>query len=190
MAHRQPAIWTVGHSNRAQDDFLELLRAAGIEHLADVRRYPGSRRWPQYNRQDMQQWLDDAGIGYTHLPGLGGRRGTPAPDSPNTGWRVDGFAAYADYLNTVNFEHGLNALTTIAAAVPTAIMCAEAVPWRCHRRIIADALIVRGWTVFDVLAADRIQPHRLPSFARVDNGELTYPPQPEPPGHGLFDQAT
>lgn len=168
-------IWTVGHSNRAPDAFLDLLEGTGIEQIADARRFPGSRRQPHFGADALRASLAGRGIGYVHLPALGGRRGTPAEDSPNTGWRVASFAAYADYMATEAFREGLERLEEIAAERRTAMMCSEAVPWRCHRRLIADALLVRGWEGLDVIGPGRVQPHALTDFACVLDGALTYP---------------
>jgi uncharacterized protein (DUF488 family) len=175
-------IWTVGHSNREPEAFLDLLEEAGIEQLADIRRFPGSRRQPHFSGDALRDALGARGIAYEHLPDLGGRRGTPAPDSPNTGWRVASFGAYADHMATGAFERGLARLEAIAAERRTAMMCSEAVPWRCHRRLVADALVVRGWEVLDVMAPGRATPHALTDFACVHDGALTYPgPEPGAP---------
>ncbi len=168
-------IWTVGHSNREPEAFLDLLEGAGIEQIADVRRFPGSRRQPHFSQDALREALAGRGIGYTHFPGLGGRRGKPADDSPNTAWRVASFAAYADYMATDAFAEGLAALETLAAERRTAMMCSEAVPWRCHRRLIADALIVRGWDVLDLITPGRVEPHALTDFACVSGQQITYP---------------
>jgi uncharacterized protein (DUF488 family) len=171
-------IWTVGHSNHPMETFLGLLEGASIRLVADVRRFPGSRRHPQFGRETLERHMGEAGIEYCHLEGLGGRRSARAPDSPNTGWRVESFNAYADYMDTLTFRSALAELERLAASRPTAIMCAEALPWRCHRRLIADALIVRGWAVRDVIAAGKVEPHRLTDFARVVDGRLSYPGAP------------
>ena len=168
-------IWTVGHSNREPEAFLDLLAGAGIEQIADVRRFPGSRRQPHFAGDALAEALAGRGIGYAHLPALGGRRGSPDEGSPNTGWRVASFAAYADYMATEAFREGLERLEEIAARRRTAMMCSEAVPWRCHRRLVADALVVRGWEVLDVMAPGRTAPHALTGFARLCDGALTYP---------------
>ncbi|MDT0631570.1 DUF488 domain-containing protein [Rubrivirga sp. S365] len=170
-------IWTVGHSNRDLEDFLDLLEGAGIERIADVRRFPGSRRQPHFGGDALREALDGRGIAYVHVPALGGRRGKPTEGSPNTGWRVASFGAYADYMAEDAFEKGLAELEAAALERRTAMMCSEAVPWRCHRRLVADALLVRGWEVLDVMAPGRVSPHALTSFARVCDGALTYPPE-------------
>jgi|SRR5579885_3046898 uncharacterized protein (DUF488 family) len=171
-------IWTLGHSNHPMETFLALLEASSIRLVADVRRFPGSRRHPQFGREAFERHLGEAGIGYRHLPGLGGRRSARAPDSPNTGWRVEAFNAFADFMETGEFQAALAELQRLASAQRTAIVCAEALPWRCHRRLIADALIVRGWTVWDIMGAGKVEPHRLTDFARVVDGRLTYPDAP------------
>jgi uncharacterized protein (DUF488 family) len=158
------------------------LTAAGIQAVADVRRFPGSRLHPQFGSAALADALQSAGIAYQHFPALGGRRGKPAPSSPNTGWRIEAFQAYADYLATPNFAAGLEGLILLAESRRTAMMCSEAVPWRCHRRLIADALLVRSWTVLDILGPNQIKPHLLTPFARVRGLQLTYP------GENLFPE--
>jgi uncharacterized protein (DUF488 family) len=168
-------IWTVGHSNREADALLDLLRAEQIELLADVRRFPGSKRQPQFRQESLQHELAAAGIGYQHFVDLGGRRSARLPDSPNTAWRVESFNAYADHMQTPEFQAALDELIAAARQQRTAIMCSEAVPWRCHRRLIADALLARGWAVLDILGPGRIQKHALTDFARIQDGQVTYP---------------
>lgn len=148
---------------------------AQIRVVADVRAFPSSRRHPQFNRGALEQWLPEAGIDYLHLPELGGRR-DPAPNSPNAGWRERGFRAYADYMASDSFRDALQRLETLARAHPTAVMCAEALWWRCHRRLISDAMVVRGWDVRH-LGSGRPVEHELTPFAEVgEDGALTYPP--------------
>ena len=168
-------IWTIGHSSRELGEFVDLLREREIELLADVRRFPGSRRHPHFNEDALRAALADYAIYYRHFPALGGRRGKPTADSPNTGWRVDSFAAYADYMATAAFREALEQLEDEAAERRSAVMCAEAVPWRCHRRLIADALIVRGWEVIDIMGPGKAAPGRLTEFARLEDGTLIYP---------------
>ncbi len=170
-----PELLTVGHSNRELPDFLELLRAHKIELLADVRTVPRSRHNPQFNRETLPASLAAAGIGYTHLPGLGGLR-KPRSDSRNTGWRNLSFRGYADYMQTPEFHQNLNALIRLAGEHRTAIMCAEAVPWRCHRSLIADALTAGGVEVYHILSPTKADRHKLTKFARVEDGGVTYPP--------------
>lgn len=167
-------ILTIGHSTRPLEEFIALLKAHGVEHLVDVRTMPRSRRNPQFNIDRLPTSLQAVGIGHTHLPGLGGLR-QPRPDSPNVGWRNESFRGFADYMQTSEFEANLEALIDLASAERIAVMCAEAVPWRCHRSLIADALTVRGFQVEHILSATRRQPHTLTPFARVDGTQLTYP---------------
>jgi uncharacterized protein (DUF488 family) len=171
-------VWTIGHSTRDLASFLALLQEPKIELLADVRRFPGSRRYPHFNGEALTATLGELGIAYRHFGALGGRRSTRTPGSPNAGWRVEAFNAYADYMGTDEFESALDALIAAASAQRTVIMCSEAVPWRCHRRLIADALTVRGWSVLDILAPHKIEPHRLTDFARVEGTRITYPGEP------------
>jgi uncharacterized protein (DUF488 family) len=171
-------IWTVGHSNHGIDTFLGLLGGALIRQVADVRRFPGSRRHPQFQQDALDDSLSVAGIAYHHFEGLGGRRSARAPGSPNTGWRVEAFNAYADHMSTSEFNDALAELEHLAGERATAIMCAEALPWQCHRRLIADALVVRRWSVWDLLAGGKVNRHRLTEFARVVDGLLIYPATP------------
>ncbi len=172
-------ILTVGHSTRTQDAFIDLLRVHDISGIADVRRFPGSRRHPHFAREVLAGWLPDAGIQYRHLAALGGRR-RPAPDSPNDGWEHPAFRAYADYMADPEFMAGLEELLAFSATGRVAIMCAEAHWWRCHRRLIADALVVRGHDVRPVMGAGSPLVHALPPFARVDGTSVSYPgPAPE-----------
>jgi len=171
-------VWTVGHSTRDLESFLELLFASSIQLLVDIRRFPGSRRFPHFNAEALSLELGRVGIGYHHLEALGGRRSRREPDSPNTAWRTPAFNAFADYMNTPEFEAGLTDLTTRALTARTVIMCSEAVPWRCHRRLIADALIVRGWTVWDILTPTKVDRHQLTDFALVSGQRITYPSDP------------
>jgi uncharacterized protein (DUF488 family) len=146
--------------------------------LADVRTIPRSRANPQYDQARLARALEAAGIGYAHLPHLGGLR-KPRPDSPNAGWRNTSYRGYADHMATPEFEEGLCELRALARAGPVAVMCAEAVPWRCHRSLIADALLARGVTVEHIVGRGRTQPHRLTPFARVEGRAVTYPAAPE-----------
>lgn len=167
-------LYTVGHSNRSIDEFLRLLDAHGIRQVVDVRTAAGSRRHPQFMREALAATLKGRGIGYTHLPALGGFR-KPRPDSINTAWRNESFHGYADYMQTPEFEAALAELLDLASQAPTAVMCAEAVPWRCHRSLIADALAVRGVNVGHIVSPTRCNPHVLTSFARVEGNRVTYP---------------
>ncbi|WP_447601511.1 DUF488 domain-containing protein [Nitrospira sp. Nam80] len=214
-------IWTIGHSTRSIEEFIDLLKEPGIRSLVDVRRFPASRRYPHFNGTLLAQSLKDAGIQYHHMPALGGRR--PARrDSPNIGWRNAGFRGYADYMETDEFWEALEELMASAETRPSTIlptrpgrtetrpstisptcpgrtemrpstisptrpgrtemrpspmviMCAEAVPWRCHRNLIADALVTRGWRVLHIISANRTDTHTLTSFATVSGDKLLYP---------------
>ncbi len=167
-------IYTIGHSTRPLAQFLELLEAFAVCSLVDVRSVPRSRHNPQFNRDALETACGGAGIEYAHLKELGGLR-HPRKDSPNTGWRNASFRGYADYMQTPAFKEGLERLEEIASRHSTAIMCAEAVPWRCHRSLVADALAVRGWAVEHILGAGKCSPHQLTSFLVVSDGELSYP---------------
>jgi uncharacterized protein (DUF488 family) len=176
-------IWTIGHSTRELESLVNLLSQESIRLIVDVRRFPASRRHPQFNAEALAASLAPFDIAYRHLGDLGGRRSGRAAASPNTGWRVQAFNAFADYMATLEFENALAALVTLAEGERTALMCAEALPWQCHRRLIADALIVRGWTVRDIIGAGKVETHRLTEFARVHDGRLTYPADPLFPGN-------
>jgi uncharacterized protein (DUF488 family) len=167
-------IWTIGHSTRSIDDFISLLEENRIKLLADVRSGPGSKRYPQFNKEALSKSLADAGILYEHVPELGGRR-KPKPDSRNTAWCNASFRGYADYMETEEFHKGVERLLDVAAGTgPTAIMCAEAVWWRCHRSLISDYLKARGIEVVHILDANKTEPHPFTSAARIVNGELNY----------------
>jgi uncharacterized protein (DUF488 family) len=168
-------VLTVGHSNRPLEEFVRLLRAHGATLIVDVRKMPGSRRNPQFGRDTLPQALRQAGIGYVHMPGLGGLR-RRRPDSPNTGWENASFQGYADYMLMPEFQQSLEELLGRAGGERAALMCAEAVPWRCHRSLIADALVARGVAVEHILGAPRTQPHVLTPWARVQGTRIIYPP--------------
>jgi uncharacterized protein (DUF488 family) len=167
-------MYTIGHSTRRIDELVALLQAHGVKQLVDIRKIPRSRRHPQFNRETLPGSLAPAGIAYVHMAGLGGLR-RPRADSPNTGWRNAGFRGYADYMQTPEFTENLAALLAHARAAPTAIMCAEAVPWRCHRSLVSDALTVRGVDVYHILGPAPANRHNLTSFARIDGERITYP---------------
>lgn len=167
-------LFTIGHSTRSLEEFVAILKAHGICVLADVRTVPRSRHVPQFNTETLGSDLSRTGIEYVHLPLLGGLRKTK-PDSTNLAWRNASFRGYADYMQTPAFHEGLDELVRIAATKPTAIMCAEAVPWRCHRSLIADALIARGWQVIDLMSERSAKPHKLTEFAQVEGTRVTYP---------------
>jgi uncharacterized protein (DUF488 family) len=165
---------TIGHSNRPIEEFLRMLEAHGVELLVDVRTIPKSRHNPQFNRETLPLSLARAGIAYRHIQGLGGMR-MPRTDSINTAWQNDRFRGYADYMQTAEFAANLVALEQLAADRKVAIMCAESVPWRCHRSLIADALTARGIPVSHIMSPEKASPHKLTDFAHVDHGQVTYP---------------
>ena len=167
-------IWTIGHSTRKIEVFISLLEQNGIKLLADVRSLPGSKRYPQFNKETFAESLNAHGIRYEHFPELGGRRKSK-PDSRNTAWRNISFRGYADYMETEEFRKGVERLLDLAReAGPVAIMCAEAVWWRCHRSLISDYLKARGTEVMHILDATKIEPHPYTSAARIVNGRLSY----------------
>jgi uncharacterized protein (DUF488 family) len=171
-----PELYTVGHSTHAIEAFLALLEGAGVEAIADVRRYPGSRRNPQFAAAALRASLAEAGRDYHELgEELGGRR-RPAKGSPNGGWRVEQFRGYADHMASAVFADGLERLERIAAARPTAVMCAEGDWHRCHRRMVADAMLVRGWHVAHLRPGGELEAHELTGFAVVAGERITYPP--------------
>ena len=167
-------LWTIGHSTRSIDDFIGLLLRHGIQLLADVQTIPFSRSKPQFNQGALAQSLWEDGLQYRHMPALGGRR-KHRPDSVNLGWRNQGFRGYADYMQTQEFCDALENLVETGQILPLAIMCAETVPWRCHRSLISDAVVSRGWAVQHIMSASFLQPHTLTPFAKLDEGRLTYP---------------
>jgi uncharacterized protein (DUF488 family) len=168
-------IFTIGHSTRPIEDFITLLAAHEIQLLADVRTVPRSRHNPQFNRDTLPDSLCAAHIDYQHMPDLGGLRHA-RKDSTNTAWRNLSFRGYADYMETPEFEKALAQLVVESQSRRTAIMCAEAVPWRCHRSLIADALVARGIEVFEMASATRAQPHKMTPFARIEGTKVHYPP--------------
>jgi uncharacterized protein (DUF488 family) len=168
-------IYTIGHSTRSAEEFVALLDAHRVRTLVDVRTIPRSRHNPQFNTDALAATLAATGIRYVHMPALGGLR-RPQRDSVNAGWRNDSFRGYADYMQTPAFAAAIDALIALATPEPTAIMCAEAVPWRCHRSLIADALLVRGVAVEEIVSGARTTPHALTPFARVAGTDITYPP--------------
>jgi uncharacterized protein (DUF488 family) len=170
-------VSTVGHSTRAAAEFTRLLKAHGIERVIDVRAIPTSAHNPQFGRARLSSALHSARIHYRHLPGLGGRR-RPRPDSINGAWRNASFRGYADYMRTPEFEQNLQRVIAFAQEERVVLMCAEAVPWRCHRPLIADALVARGIDVLEIASAVRASPHRLTPWARVERLRVTYPPAP------------
>jgi len=167
-------ILTIGHSTHSFEEFVAMLEAHGVEQIVDVRTMPKSRRVPQFNDQSLRDELPARGIAYVHLKSLGGLRHT-TKGSINTGWRNASFRGYADYMATVEFREGIARLLELAAEKRAAIMCAEAVPWRCHRSLIGDALLVRGVKVEDIMNAKSRKEHALTAFAKVHGVEITYP---------------
>jgi uncharacterized protein (DUF488 family) len=178
MSSPLPVIFTVGHSTRTIEELVAILRAHGVGQLVDVRTIPRSRQNPQFNRESLSKALHNRRINYRHMKALGGLRHART-DSINTGWRNLSFRGYADYMQTPTFGQALKQLVKLAAQKPTAIMCAEAVPWRCHRSLIADALTVRGYDVRDIMSATRATPHVLTQMARVEGQQVTYPAEVE-----------
>lgn len=167
-------VWSIGHSTRSWEDFLALLRENRIERLVDVRHFPSSAHVPWANRGTLESNLPGAGIAYERLVELGGYR-KPRPDSRNLGWRNSGFRGYADYMGTPEFEAALDVLLDRAKSSRTAYMCAEAVPWKCHRSLLSDAIVARGARVVHILSPEKAQAHILTPFARVHGNRVTYP---------------
>jgi uncharacterized protein (DUF488 family) len=170
------AIFTVGHSTLPIERFLALLKIYGIEQLVDIRTMPGSRHNPQFAGDALAGSLRAAGIEYAHMPALGGLRHA-RKDSPNAGWRNKSFRGYADYMQSTAFAHAVEALIGMGRQKRTTIMCAEAVPWRCHRSLVADALDIRGVPVIEILSETSYRAHKLTPFARVDGTSIIYPPE-------------
>jgi uncharacterized protein (DUF488 family) len=175
----QPAVLTMGHSTRSLEEFIDLLKAHSITSLIDVRSVPRSRHNPQFNGDTLPAALELAGIRYAHATGLGGFR-RASPESPNMGWRNASFRGYADYMQTAEFAENLAGLMALAMHERVVLMCAEAVPWRCHRSLIADALLVHGIHVEEIMNRMRLQAHALTSFAKVEGMTITYPPYETP----------
>jgi uncharacterized protein (DUF488 family) len=179
--HTQATVWTIGHWTCPEDTFVGLLRGEQIELVVDVRSHPGSRTSPQFGREAMRRWLSQAGIGYVHLPELGGRR--PKQDVEpdlNSGWRQPSFKNYADYSLTPDYERGIDELTRLASARRVAYLCAEPMPWRCHRLLISNTLTARGLTVRHIMAGRDSQVHELGKWGATPqvhpDGTVTYPP--------------
>ena len=171
-------LWTIGHSTRSLSEFVEIMQAYNIELLIDVRTVPRSRHNPQFNRESLPAELAEFSIDYLHMAGLGGLR-RPLKDSQNLGWRNASFRGFADYMRSPEFEQGIDELVAIARKRRTAIMCAESVPWRCHRSLVADALTVRSVNVEHVFSKNSAREHKLTPFARVRGTSLTYPAESE-----------
>jgi len=169
-------IWTIGHSTHSLEEFLAMLHSFNIELIADVRSYPGSKRYPQFNKEALEISLPQNKIQYVHLKNLGGRRKANS-DSKNTGWRHIAFRGYADYMETDLFKDGINELVKIALKQRTAYMCSEGVWWRCHRSMISDYLKLRGWNVMHIMGIGKAEEHTYTAPARIINGELNYEPE-------------
>lgn len=185
----QPAlVLTIGHSNRPIEEFVSLLWCNEVARVLDVRTVPRSRHNPQFNRDALPATLESAGIGYSHLPALGGLR-RPHADSPNAGWRNLSFRGYADYMQSPEFDDSIDRVVELAKAERCVLMCAEAVPWRCHRSLVGDALLVRGVRVEDIIGPGERRPHQLTRFAHVAGKRITYPQDPaaEPAGDRAAD---
>ena len=177
---QQPTIWTIGHSTRPIGEFTNCLRTHEIRLLVDVRTIPRSQHNPQFNTDTLAESLKEAGLSYLHIPALGGLR-KARKDSINDGWRNASFRGYADYMQADEFQRAIEELMAYGTKQPTAIMCAEAVPWRCHRSLIADALVTRGWDIRHIMSPEKATPHVLTLFAHFEKGTLTYPKPTNPP---------
>lgn len=171
---KKPCIFTVGHSTRSTDEFVEILRAHGVKAIVDIRSIPASRHNPQFNTDVLEHSLQENHLGYRHIKELGGLR-RARKDSLNLGWRNASFRGFADYMATPEFSEGLETLIEIARQKETAIMCAEAVPWRCHRSLVGDALTKKGWIVRDIMSLAVAKTHRLTPFLKTRKGQLIYP---------------
>ncbi len=167
-------IFTIGHSTHPIEEFLALLSQHEIALLADVRSYPASRKWPQFNQEELRQAVERAGLEYRWFKSLGGRRKSKDPESPHTAWQIPAFRSYADYADTDEFRAGLDDLIALAEHQRVTYMCSEGLWWRCHRRIVSDHLVVRGWTVMHIMPTGKLVEHALPDFARIENGRLIY----------------
>ncbi len=173
VSEKKLQLWTIGHSTHAIDEFIGAVESFEIKVIADVRSFPGSRRYPQFNREQLKVSLAAAGIEYQHFPALGGRRRV-RPDSLNVAWRNESFRAYADYMESDDFREGMARLLDVAREHRTAFMCAEAVWWRCHRSLISDYLKAKGVEVMHIMAPGKSEAHPFTSAARIVNGELSY----------------
>ncbi|HEX6915611.1 MAG TPA: DUF488 domain-containing protein [Chitinophagaceae bacterium] len=173
MKQTSPVVYTIGHSNRSIETFIAMLQSFSVQMVVDVRRFPGSAKWPQFNQAELEASLAAKGMSYVHIAALGGRR-KPAKDSPNTAWRHPAFRAYADYMETQEFRDAVAKLEQLARETITVYMCSEAVWWSCHRSMISDYLKVKGWKVMHIMAEGKASEHPSRPPARVVNGELTY----------------
>jgi uncharacterized protein (DUF488 family) len=170
-------MYTIGHSTRSLEELVALLRVNNVTRLADIRRFPGSRRHPHFSREALEVSLPNAGMEYVHFEDLGGRR-KPVKHSPNGAWDSDQFRGYADYMGTPAFHEAVDRL--LASERPTAVMCAEAVPWRCHRNLLSDELVRRGVTVLHIVGPGTPQPHTLSKMAQIAGDRVIYPPEQQP----------
>lgn len=171
---RAKSVFTIGHSNRSTREFITILKSFEIELLADIRHYPGSKHCPQFGKARLKASLKRNKIDYLHLKGLGGRR-NPVKSDENAAWRNKGFRGYADHMQSKEFLNELKELMNLAKKKRVVIMCAEAVPWRCHRSLVGDALLIRGFDVVDIFTISQGRPHKLTSFAKVSGKKITYP---------------
>ena len=169
----QKEVWTIGHSTRTLAHFISMLQSFNIAMVADIRSFPGSKRYPHFNKEDLQKSLPANGISYVHLPELGGRR-RAKPDSKNTAWRHPAFRGYADYMETNEFTSGITQLEALALRQRTAYMCSEAVWWRCHRSIVSDTLKINGWIVYHIMEIGKAEEHPYTKPAKIVNGKLSY----------------
>lgn len=174
-SRKKKHLYTIGHSNRTIKEFLGLLKAFDIQCLVDIRHYPGSRHCPQFKKERLRKSLERAGIEYLHMESLGGRRRVNKESDENAGWRNAAFRGYADFMQTKEFKDALKDLMSLAVKKKIVIMCAEAVPWRCHRSLVGDALLVRDFEVDDIMSATQARPHKLTRFAHVYRKKITYP---------------
>jgi uncharacterized protein (DUF488 family) len=170
---QQNVIWTIGHSTHSIEEFIAILCSFQIERLVDIRMFPGSRRYPHFNKMALETSMPEANVNYCHMVSLGGRR-KPKPDSKNTGWRLDAFRGYADYMETDAFQRGIKKLEDIALKERSVYMCSEAVWWRCHRALVSDYLKVKGWTVMHIMGHGKAQEHPFTSPAKNISGRLSY----------------
>ena len=171
--HKSQIVWTVGHSNHSLEKFLGILKAHAVALVLDVRRFPASRKWPHFDAANLARSLPSTGIEYAGMPQLGGRRKARS-DSPHRAWRVEAFRGYADFMDSPEFAGALEKVTALAHERRSVLMCAEALPWRCHRSLIADALLARGWEVFEIISEKEARRHELPDFARMEGARVVY----------------
>jgi len=167
------SVWTIGHSNRTETSFVELLKEFNIISLIDIRTFPGSKKYPHFNKENLRETLNSVQIDYVHLPELGGRR-KPKADSSNTAWRNSSFKGYADHMETQEFKEGISKLEEVARASRTAYMCSEALWWKCHRALVSDLLKNEGWKVYHIMEIGKSQEHPYTSAARSEQGNLFY----------------